>query len=232
MNKMKIAALSLLLMAAGILPQARIPGPGGSGAAAVTISLIQHANKTGCSGTTCVITASSTTAGNLLVVAAGKDVGSATVTGITGDTFTQTTSCNTTRLALSADVCWYRLAATGGATSFTVTWSNATGGSFAVLLEYHKSSGVWVLDTSNTRISMGETNPAGATLTLSGANDAIVQALEYTSAISAISAPYTAPADFPGSNGVAGAINTASGTAPTWTSSGSGEGPLVGIAFK
>lgn len=74
-------------------------------------------------------------------------------------------------------------------------------------------------------------NPAGIGLTLTGSNDVIVQYVNYGTNATAISGTYTSPADFPGGSGVAGSINTSSGTAPTWTATSS-TGALGALALK
>jgi hypothetical protein len=115
---------------------------------------------------------------------------------------------------------FYILSSTSGTTTCTFNTTNAmNSGGVAAMAEYSTTTPGFVFDNAGGRDQNTTTNPAGITLTLSGSNDVIVQSITPNASCSAISGSYTNPALFPGGWGFAGIVNTASGTAPTWTCS-------------
>ena len=200
--------------------------------ARATWALVQHPSTTGCNGTTCAVTVTSTGAGHLLVFAALIGNTTSTLSSVSGDgTWTVCgASCRSVSSVTTTEM-GYILSATGGATTITGTLS-ATSPWSAAVLEYSYTSGPISVDAQGHREqTTGTTSCAGVTLTLTGTNDVIVQIANPSGSISAVTSPYTSPADFPGGNGVAGSINTTSGTAPTWTQTSSTDA-LSAIAFK
>jgi hypothetical protein len=256
---MLVGIISLALVfvpACALARQGRIPGPGGMAlAGGVTWTVVQHPHNFTCSAATsgnlgCTVTASATTAGHLLILVSSAFEGQ-TGTNHTAPTFVSASGDSTwTHCASSyahveytinafenAD-CAYILSATGGATSFTFTWSFPTSTDSAAvdveLLEVARSSGTAAFDTGNTATSSGCASCVGPTLTLSGASDYIAQWNGNANGCTAISGAYTNPFDNDNSNvfgTFAGALNQSSGTGPTWTCT-SGGAAMSGISFK
>jgi hypothetical protein len=229
--------------------------------AVITWTLIQHKNNFTCSGTAsgtnaCAVTVTSTTAGNVLVVASAIFWGSSTgtnapsfvsATGNSGDTsFTHCPSAygelNYSGHNYEAADCAYIASATGGATSVTYNWNtqSASGNAWNIdveFLEFHRSSGSPTIDTSNNATSSACTTCTAPTLSLSSGSDVIVQFVSVFNTLSSVAAPYaTSPSpDLDSSNvfgGFAWALNQSSGTGPVWTASSSGSIAMGGVAFK
>ena len=121
---------------------------------------------------------------------------------------------------------------TGGVTSITVTISSSQAIGTIEFVEYSFTSGPVSFDNDGVA-TLTTCNPCtGPTLTLTGANDVIVQYTATGNTCSNVSAPYTAPKDFPAGNGVAGAVNINAGTAVSWTYSGSTSGAAAALAIK
>lgn len=198
-----------------------------------TWGLVQHPSNTSCSGTSCSVTTTSTGSGHAIVVVAWMGTSSAitisTVTG--GGTFTHCSACHvadSSGLAVDAS---FTCSSTSGTTSISIGLSSTVSSWAAEIIEYSYTSGC-AIDTQGTRDqSSNSANPAGVTLTLTGTNDVIVQFINGSNSASAISGSYTNPADFPGGDGAGGAMNTTSGTAPTWTMT-SGKAALGAIALE
>jgi len=198
-------------------------------------TLVQHPNNAACSGTSCSVTVSATGSGHLITVIVQPNTATnTTISSVSGGgTYTHCTNCAASNGAGGAIDASYTLSSTSGATSISATLSQSGGASWTMeVFEYSFTNGPISLDASGNRVqTTNVANPAGVALTLTGTNDVIVQGGWYTTPFTAISSPYSSPADFPGGNGAAGAINTSSGTAPTWTAT-SGQGPFMAIAFK
>jgi hypothetical protein len=215
------------------------PGPGGVSNAGVTMTVVQHPKNTSCGGTgTCIVTTSATTAGNLLlVISAAYSPTLRTYTLASGDgTWTHCPASATSVLSgathLYAD-CAYILSATGGATAITWTWNSTVSAQNVEVIEVSRSSGSWVYDTGGTNTSAGCSSCTAVALSLSGTNDYITQFGELNSTPSAISSPYTSPADFTAIGALfAGAKQTSSGTAPTVTQGSSTQASFGAAAFK
>lgn len=176
--------------------------------AGVTWTLVQHPTSfaTHCGSGACAVTVSSTTAGNLLVVLVstwGLNAGLQS-TAVSGDgTWTHagaswpndwnyfTTNYNSTDVH-------YRLSATGGATTITVTptWnSGATSQATDVMIrEYHRSTGTASFDaggvTANGAGQNACTSCAGPSVTLTGSADVCVQWGASNRVFSAIDSSY------------------------------------------
>lgn len=200
-----------------------------------TWSLIQHPNNTGCAGTSCVVTTTSTGASHLIVVVKLTGTTGTTITGVTSSggtamTWVHCPSCAASVTGATADV-YYTLASTSGNTSFTITTS-ASGSGIGEVIEYATTSGPPIYDTSAVRNQSVAAAPTSVALTLTGTNDVIVQATYWGGTVTGAPAPYSSPADFPGGDIIVGALNTASGSSVAFTPTTTDVGAFAGIAFK
>jgi hypothetical protein len=245
MIRLWLAILSLVLQPLVPLAQQPMGGiTGGSGGGSKTWTLVQHPiNATTCDSNPCSVTVSSTGSGNLGILwfATSSTVTISSISG--GGTWTIPTpgsgTCSNT--TVFATLCAYNLSLSSGATSISVTLS---GVAFRTVIEYLEYSwtggGSATLDTqSSTNTSGFNTSWPGQTLSLAGAHELISQAIATRdNGCTSITSPYTNPDDFSatssGSNwlAVAGSINTASGTAPTWTCNDTEMNATGAIAFK
>lgn len=218
--------ISLAILAALIL--APVP-------ARATWSLVQHPTNTSCSAsTTCAVTLTSTTAGQLAIfTAAGLPnvTHISTVTAALG-TFVDCSNCNSHPDTSGDNIDQgYILSINGAQTTVTITLSTAASGTwFASVDIYSSTLGAALFDISGSTAIASCTSCAGQSLTLTGSNDVIVQGTSTLGTVSAISAPYTNPNDAVAAL-CAGAINQSSGTAPTWTQSSSTMA-VSAMAFK
>lgn len=202
-----------------------------------SFTLVQHPLNASCSSgnATCSVTVSSTGAGHLIVAIAGTNAGTAdpisSVSG--GGTYTNCSNCSIANSGSGTLDAAYTLNSTSGATSISVTMSSAPSAVWKVeILEYSFTNGPISLDASgSTSNTTSTSSPPGQGLAVAGLNDVIVQAIKVGPNATAISGSYTSPADFSGSYGWAGWVNTITGTAPTWTSSASSQSAVLGIAF-
>lgn len=213
------------------------------------ITLVQHPY-TLCpgiaGGSPCSLTLSKpTTAGNLLILAAGAEstyAGAAPVlSGASGDgTWVHPSGCLSSLAYLAllwrgTTDCVYILSATGGASTVAWTWAANVAGTYVELLEISKSAGAWAFDAAGITSAICTTCVAPA-LTLTGPIDYIAQWVVPFISVSKIAggAGYSMPADFntSGNFGVAGAASN-NGTAPTWTQPGVAHpAAMTGVAFK
>lgn len=200
-----------------------------------TFTVVQNVMSTACGITnqSCAITVASTGSGNTIVVSANGIIANDFITAVSGGgTYTIPVACQATDAAPKSSSIAYTTASTSGTTSITITKTTTTSGAWRVTATELSSTGTITFDTCNGRDqNTSTTSMAGATLTLSGSNDAIVQAAS-GGVISAV-APACYSSNFTTGSTFAEAvcINTNSGTAPTWTQ-GSGRGALTGIAFQ
>lgn len=205
-----------------------------------TWTVVQHKKSTACttSSATCSVTMTSTGTGNVIVIGFTLvgDINEQIVSVSGGGSYTHPAGCHATDSAgtFSSD-CAYTLASTSGTTSITVTRTDATTFGWTVAAtELSFTAGPVSVDTGTPQVrdqSTNTTTPAGVTLTLAGSNDAIYQIIKGTGTVSAATSPYDVNNDFLTSSGFATAINTVSGTAPTWTQSSNGKAALSAIAF-
>lgn len=205
------------------LPQQPQGGITANTSTASTATLVQHPHNGACTtGTTCAITVASTGTGHLLfAIATGGNNAIQSVSG--GGTWAL---CTTSECRSGKSDIAYCLASTSGATTVTITFTGSNSGAAAAVFEYSftGSSASYDKGGNNTLSGQAGSNPAtGIALTLTGTSDVIVQSMWGNVVnVTAVSAPYTQPADFNGGIGYVGAINTSSGTAPSWTMSGAG----------
>jgi hypothetical protein len=214
-----------------------------------TWSVLQHPEFSCSSTTTCTITPTALTGGssNPVVIIGHfySPTAAPALTGISaGGTFVIPSGGNACAGFASVTVdtgagiaCGYIAAPTAGVSSIVVSYTGGlaiAGDVYIDLIELHTTLTA-VFDAAGNGASAGTpaSNVSGVALTLSGSNDAIVQAFSpFTSGPTAISGAYTAFFDTPLSfYAVAGAINTSVGTAPAWTN-GSTQYALTAIAFK
>ena len=210
-----------------------------------TVQTVSTPTNTTCStgATTCAISVSSSGVGHIIGISFGCDsisfTGSCTLVSATDnagtpDTFsTPVCGFDATR---GRNVCAaYTLSSTGGATTVTLTRTSSTGYNWAfAVYEIATSAGPAVLDTTGTiDDSMSMTSQPGVALTLTGVNDAIIQAMDAAKSIGALSItnPYSNQV-FVSHYASGLAINTASGGAPTFAWPLSGVAAAVAIAFK
>lgn len=126
----------------------------------------------------------------------------------------------------------YVLSSTGGETSFTVNYASDTNFQGAIFMEFSYTAGSIALDDAQVRQPVGsETNPAGATLTVTGASDVVIQAAAINTDPTAISGSFTRTSIRFGC-AIGDLVNTASGTAPTWTAAAENPGNFYALAFK
>jgi len=191
-------------------------------------------------GSSCQVTITAPTAGNLLVAVGFFDKSTSTMTTPTGgQTWTHcagTNGCLFGNNTVGLIDAWYVTSATStGQTSVTCNYSGGTTAYQSCgVYEYHWTGTTISFDTSNGAIDATCTTCAGATLTLGGTADVIIQtgwSLPSSTGFSAITGSYTSPKQFYSGGGDAGWINTSSGAAPNWTGS-SAQYTVMGIAFK
>jgi len=202
-----------------------------------TWAAVQRAENTACTTNPCTITVSSTGSGHLGIVVIFDYTHHTVISSVSGGGTwvhpTGSSSCN--EYANSSDVdCAYTLSTTSGATSITLSFGTTPGPYAAAEYgEWSYTASPASFDAAGVATTSSNTNPQTAVaLTLTGSNDLIVQFLSGTWAATAISSPYTSQANFTNGYGFAGAINTTSGSAPSWTMNNTGAGVVMGaIAF-
>lgn len=204
-----------------------------------TLAVVQHVVNSACStGTTCVLTVTSTGSGHILVVGAASQVNpTRTITLISaGGTFSHcaNTPGSNSGGGNSTDA-QYTLNSASGVTVITVTMSSAVTSPWAVELLEVSYTGTPSIDTCNNVNNTTTTNRGGVDLTaLTGANDLLFQIIALNGVgdtVSAISGAYTT-SDLGVRFGFAAAINSAVGTAPTWTFGGNSQSSGSGLAIK
>jgi DNA-binding winged helix-turn-helix (wHTH) protein len=235
--KLAIAAALVLLLAApiGLRFWRRVSVPAGP-----TWIYVQNGFNNSCSGTTCTVSLSTTTAGSVLVAgmfditAAGHTIASASGGGGTWS-LCASSGCALTQSAFSLDMA-YNITGTGGATS-VVTTLNSSSTNWGVDIDEWKCTancGTIALDqivgTKYTSASCS-TGCLGAGFTgLTGTSDLIVDFVDRTTAAGTPSSPYV----YDGNSGdwIAYALNIKSGTAPTLPLKVAGPFAATGLAFK
>lgn len=201
-----------------------------------TIALGQHPSKTTCgAAASCAITITSPTAGDLLVGVMHQNSHTVTISSVSGacsGSWVVSSASYTTDLVntgIEGEFAYCLSAAAG--TSVTFTWSATSGSVTAIDVFEFSHAGTMSFDVAGIRDqSTSVSSMAGVTLTLTGASDVIMQLdINNASNPTAISSPYS----FQNVNGdgIGWSLNTASGTAPTWTKSGPDASALAAIAF-
>lgn len=209
-----------------------------------TLTLQHAANASTISGTTLTVTIPATNVGDMIVVAAGGNSNSRTISSVrdnaTGgsDTFTQATGARRTATNLFSDV-WYVLKTTrSGATTVTITYSGSLSRRDAVVwvVSGFNNPAVDVVGGVNNGVPVAQTS-TGASVTTTSTVEEFVAAFIRTNG-TVTSNPkagneFTSGGDIT-SNGSAGAsLITASAGAhqPVWTNTGTAFASTT-IAFK
>ena len=251
----RISALlvcALFASAQSPMPSAFAGGGGGTGQGGTygIYSVVQHVYHT-CltvaSGDACAVTVTATTMGNLLIIVAGAEnlTGPAPVySAASGDgTWTHPAGCYATVTAIGltdTSDCAYRLAAAGGATSISITWTGDVADSYIEVVEVAKSTtATFAFDVAGGLANAACVTCPAPTLVLTGQVDYILQSAVPWNGVVAITggdvAGYQSPADFntSGNFGVAGAANATSGAPPSWLQIGTAHSlAMSAIAFK
>jgi hypothetical protein len=206
-------------------------------------ALVQNVSNTSCprNGNACTVTIGATGSGNVLIVATWN-VSANNVLSVNGaGAWTECSHCEQSSFSGTNEDVLYILSSTSGATSITMNLVNpgcTAGGCHwtTEVLEYSNAGGSASLDNSDGFVDGSCTTCAGRALTLTGTNDLIVQSVISNNTITAITSPYTNPADFPNNStvggGIAGSINTTDGSAPNWTQSSSDIVGVIALAFS
>lgn len=209
-----------------------------------TFTLIQHngGSCTSCTSLNVTMTQNFGSGHLIIILAAGTngtngDISSATPPSI-GGTWVIGTSCHATNGTVFglASCAWVLSSTSSGTTTESITFTASNNYKVAVL-EYSFTGASVSLDTSGTVThTSSSTSQAGVALTLTGSNDVIAQGMAGagSATVPTISAGYTVENTSTGSGqffGGADAINTVSGSAPTWTT---GNSSAIGnaVAFK
>jgi hypothetical protein len=204
-----------------------------------SFTLIQHVVNHSCTGggTSCVLAVSSTGSGHLIVIGfAATGANTKVITSVSGGgTYTHCTACTasiSSPNSAASDIS-YTLNSSSGATSITVNYTS-TGTAFVEMMEYSFSGSSIALDVGNAVNNTTNTLRGGVSLTaLTGTNDLLYQVIAAPGvSVTAISGAYTSATDFGTGNAFAVAINTATGTAPTWTFSGNAGSAGSGLAIS
>ena len=190
-----------------------------------TISLAQQVRTSSCTASsTCVLTISSTGAGNAAVIMGSGTYAIASVSGGSG-TWVVPAGCQVSGGATLS--CAYNLGLSSGSTSITVTWaSTPAAGARLDYREFSTTGTSFTLDSGGSgglgTITNGtaSTTQPGVALTIGGTVDVIVQQMNFSGGTPSGVTVYS---NFSGSSFTAAAnlLNTTSGTAPTWTNSSS-----------
>jgi hypothetical protein len=156
----------------------------------------------------------------------------ATIVSVSGGgTWVHPAGCAANVASFASTDAAYTLSTTSGATTVTITISPSGTQVIAEFLEYSFTLGSAVFDACAIRTGSSETNSVGATLTLTGTNDVIVQTGAFGGSASACGTQggtNNNPNDFPSGDAVCGFINTITTTANTYTST---TGNFVGTAI-
>jgi hypothetical protein len=129
--------------------------------------------------------------------------------------------------------CAYVLSSTAGATSLSITMSGNSAVGFAAS-EVFSTSGPFSFDVLGSATNSASSTPVGVSLTLTGANDAIFQAIFVPGGTSGVSW-YPLPANFPFfSNNAAQALllNASTGVRPFWINQQNNVTVVTAVAFK
>jgi hypothetical protein len=233
---MRVLLVTALLVASALAQLRVIQNRSGEapGGGTKVWSLVQSPINATCGNvTSCVVTLSSNTlSGSLLVAVFTSGSPPISITSASGaGTWTLCSGCASSDTTAGSSDIIYNLNSTSGVGSITLNFNTNCGACDVKIYEIAVTNGPAVLDTQGNRDqSTNATSIAGVTLTLTGTTDAILQGGIASGTFSGIDSSYT-NSDFTNGNGRAILLNTASGTAPNWTST-SGRAALTAIAFK
>lgn len=209
-------------------------------AATASITLVQAKANTACSGTTCAVTVTATGAGHTVIVGVAVST-NVTISSVTcaptactgGNAYTLCgTSCQTGNATTGFTDMAYTLNSASGDTTITMNLSGSPSGP-GMAWEI-SATGALTFDVANKILDTTNcTSCAGVALTLTGTNDFIATLSSCGNTCSAISTYSADPATpWPGGDGMAHLLNTASGTAPNWTQSPTSNLASAAIAIK
>ncbi len=208
--------------------------------ASASFTLVQSAVNTACgtSVTTCTITTSAVTVGNMGVVVMGVGTASITISSVSGcgGIWQHATAGNVSDATAGSTDLFYALYLSSACTSVVVTFSGTVTGAQAEFVEYsHTQLGVTFDNAGNVDRSVATTSPAGPSIgevnSITGYASLTVQYIKTAGTVSAISGSFTNPADFNTTLGVAGWIAATNGTGPTWTTTNA-RAAVGGAAFR
>jgi hypothetical protein len=219
----RLGANAALLLLAIVLSPSR---------AHATWGFVQHKENAPCSSSssTCAVTVTSTGSGHVGVILgiAGSNSTTATISSVSGGgtwTVPPSSGCSLGNSAPGGMVsCAYTLSTAASATSITVTWGTSSPGSYVSVdfYEFSFTASSVALDKVGTQaVTTAAANLPGVTLTLTGTNDVIVQAGQFSASATACASPYNTNSAFPNGNAACYAINQSSGTAVTYTNTSS-----------
>jgi len=201
--------------------------------AGATITGLTPVSSPGCNNSTnsCSITIPSSGAGDAAIIW-WRGGGGNNITAVSGGgTWTIAANC-ASNFASRAVNCAYILSMAGGTTTVSVTFPTINTVSGFVYQEFSYTGSSMAVDVVGTNVSnsTSATTQTGLALTLGGSNDVIVQAIVPGLGATSI----TTYGSFATSSDIASAslVNTTSGTAPTWTLSGSSTATTGAIALK
>lgn len=201
-----------------------------------TFTLIQSPANTACSGTTCAITLTQTTAVNNLLVFCSISQDRVQIQSVDkgGTAATIPSSYMYNDINGASQCSWILPSGSSAATTpITVTFSASVNGWGGVrLLEFHPSANFANVGLDNAGAIVGNgTSTVGPTFTFSGTHDTEVQMCASVQNCTAINSPYSNNVTFASGWGWA-ADPAATGTAPTWTINPSSTlNQIVGAAF-
>jgi hypothetical protein len=154
--------------------------------------------------------------------------------GSANATLVPSSGCFTLAGSNIATDCAYFLSPPSSGTSLVVNLGYAPAADWYVGAVECESSGTAYYDTAGASVFTTNTaSPTGPSLTLSGANDCIVNGIRPGQKPTGISLPYMdAFSTFDADLDTAYSLNTASGTGPTWTLSNAAIAATDAIAFK
>ena len=244
-------AIATLMLAA--LPASAqlfpFPGPGGEGVVAASFGTATQDVHASCgTSLTCTLTVASTGTGHLLVlvgqvystthIAEASWPVYASASG--GGSWVWCPSCtNYARLAYAdqvSQVAAYVLSSTSGTTSVSMTLTGSAPSGWALeFVEVPYTGSGLALDGAgiNTSTSCGSSACVGATLPISGTTDYLLQYIRsFQAAPTGITGAYTDFTDYVSAtkSAVAGAKNTTTGTAPSWSGIGGNSYAMMGGA--
>lgn len=187
---------------------------------------------------TCSLTIPSTGSGHLLYVEAGDRYNTYISSISGGGTWVVPSGANTCRNAIAstnfAVSCAYALSSLPGVTTLNVTMTGSANTSF-VFWEIASTSGSFTFDTQGSAQRSPSFSPNGVALTLTGANDAIFQAIFDPGGTSAATFyPYGNLNFLNNDGGQVALLNVPSGVAPVpvWANEQNNATVVTGIAFR
>lgn len=203
------------------------------------MTLVQRAQNTACSGTTCAVTLTQTTAAGNLLVFMSMSQNAVTISSVNkGGTVVPVKGCiGYSNVNNQEFQCAYILPSNTSAatTPLTITFSAAVGTyGMATVYEFAPASNGSTVgfDNANVDMILSGTTPVSPGYTISGTNDLILVTCGTANNCTAFSSPFDTESVFASGTGFGDATNQSSGTTgSTATLSGAGETNMASIAF-